>query len=146
MVGKFAGWLTYFPALPNCVSMFHNSTGNSSTTSFMLQDHTLPVAWIWCAENVHCTQFGQLCILVSTWVPTCLVACSQNIPYHLPWRMVVVCLWSSKQSKWFSFNVFLMMAKTSLWASRLSIPESRFPKSHCVGSRSWCRGKFASLP
>ena len=33
MVGKFAGWLLYFPALPNCESMFQNSTGGSSTMS-----------------------------------------------------------------------------------------------------------------
>ena len=43
--GKFAGWLTYFPALPNCVSMFQNSTGGSTTTSFTLQDHTFLIAW-----------------------------------------------------------------------------------------------------
>ena len=36
MVGRFAGWLIYFPALPNWVSMFQNSTGGSST-SFTLQ-------------------------------------------------------------------------------------------------------------
>ena len=45
MVGRFAGWLIYFPALPNWVSMFQNSTGGSSTTSFTLQDCTFPVAW-----------------------------------------------------------------------------------------------------
>ena len=36
ILGKFAGWLMYLPALPNCVLMFHNSTGGSNTTSFML--------------------------------------------------------------------------------------------------------------
>ena len=45
MVGRFAGWLTNFPALPNWVSIFQNSTGGSRTTSFMLQDHIFPVAW-----------------------------------------------------------------------------------------------------
>ena len=44
IVGKFAGWLIYFPAMPNCVSIFQNSTGGSSSTSFTLQDHTFPVA------------------------------------------------------------------------------------------------------
>ena len=34
-----------FPALPNWVFIFHNSTGGSSTTSFTLQDLTFPVAW-----------------------------------------------------------------------------------------------------
>ena len=43
IVGKFDRVVDmYFPALPNCVSMFQNSTGGSSTTSFMLQDHTFP--------------------------------------------------------------------------------------------------------
>ena len=45
MVGRFAGWLINFPALPNWVSMFQNSTGSSNTTSFTLQNCTLPVAW-----------------------------------------------------------------------------------------------------
>ena len=45
MMGRFAGWLRHFPALPNWVSMFQNSTGTSSTTSFTLQDCTFPVAW-----------------------------------------------------------------------------------------------------
>ena len=45
MVGRFAGWLINFPALPNWVSIFQNSTGGSSTTSFTLQDHTFPVLW-----------------------------------------------------------------------------------------------------
>ena len=44
IVGKFVGWLMYFPALPNCVSIFHSSTGGSSTTSLMLQDLVFPVA------------------------------------------------------------------------------------------------------
>ena len=35
---KFMGWLMYFPALPNCMSLFHNSTGGSSTTSLTLHD------------------------------------------------------------------------------------------------------------
>ena len=44
IVGKFAGWLMYLPPLPNCVSMFHNSTGGLSTTSLMLHDLVFPVA------------------------------------------------------------------------------------------------------
>ena len=44
MVGKFTGWLMPFPALPNCVSMFQNSAGGSSTTSLTLHDHVFPVA------------------------------------------------------------------------------------------------------
>ena len=59
MVGRFAGWLINFPALPNWVSIFQNSTGSSSTTSFKLQDCTFPVAWFSYTENVHHAQFGN---------------------------------------------------------------------------------------
>ena len=45
MVGRLAGWLMNFPALLNWVSMYHNLTGGSNTTSFTLQDQTFPVAW-----------------------------------------------------------------------------------------------------
>ena len=45
MVGKFAGWLIYLPALPNWVSTFHNSMGGSNMISVTLQDHIFPVAW-----------------------------------------------------------------------------------------------------
>ena len=44
IVNKFAGWLMYLSALPNCVSMFHNSTGGLSTTSLIWHDHVFPVA------------------------------------------------------------------------------------------------------
>ena len=44
IVVKFAGWLTYLPALPNCLSMFHNSTGGLSSTSLILNDLVFPVA------------------------------------------------------------------------------------------------------
>ena len=44
IVGKFAGWLMKFPALPNCVSMLHSSTGGSNTMSLTLHDHVFPVA------------------------------------------------------------------------------------------------------
>ena len=43
-VGKFAGWLMYLPALPNCVLMVHNSYGGSVTTSLTLYDFVFPVA------------------------------------------------------------------------------------------------------
>ena len=37
--------------------------------------------------------------------------------------------------KWFSSNAFLAMAKASLCASRFSIPESGYPKNHCMGQQ-----------
>ena len=44
-VGKFVGWLMYFPALLNCVLMFQNSMGVLNTMSFTLHDLVFPVAW-----------------------------------------------------------------------------------------------------
>ena len=34
----------------------------------------------------------------------------------------------------FPLHVFLAMANVSLWASKLSNPESGSPKNHCIGS------------
>ena len=48
--------------------------------------------------------------------------------------------------QWFSSNVFLAMVKASLWASRLSILEFGSLKSHCIGFKSWCKGRLGSLP
>ena len=44
IAGKFVGWLMNFPALPNCVSMFHSSTNGSNTMSLTLHDLLFPVA------------------------------------------------------------------------------------------------------
>ena len=65
MEGRFAGWLMNFPGLPNWVSIFHNLTGGSNTTSFTLQDQTFPVAWSQYVGSVHHTQFKQSYIQVS---------------------------------------------------------------------------------
>ena len=46
MVGKFAGWLTYLPALMNWVSTSQNSIGGSSIMSVTLQDSIFPVALV----------------------------------------------------------------------------------------------------
>ena len=48
--------------------------------------------------------------------------------------------------KQFLSNVFLAMANASLWASMFNILESGSPKNHCIGSNSWLRGNFGSLP
>ena len=45
MVGKFAGRLTYLPALLNWVSTSQNSIGGSRIMSVTLQDCIFPVAW-----------------------------------------------------------------------------------------------------
>ena len=44
IVGTFVGWLMNFPALPNCVSMFHSSTSGSNTMSLTLHDLVFPIA------------------------------------------------------------------------------------------------------
>ena len=31
-------------------------------------------------------------------------------------------------------------------SSRFSILESGSPRKHCIGSNSWCKGRFRSLP
>ena len=42
-VSKFAKWLMYLPALPNCMSMFHSYTGGLSTIPLTLYDLVFPV-------------------------------------------------------------------------------------------------------
>ena len=44
IVARFREWLMYFPALLNCMSIFHSFTGGSGTTSLMLHDLVLAVA------------------------------------------------------------------------------------------------------
>ena len=147
MESRFAGWLIYFPALSNGVSMFQNSTGYSSTTSFMLQDQTFPVAWF---------SICRKCLSHSIWTIWCL---GLQLRSHLPDCLFlkytlspilkdggVLSMVFCVVLKQFSSNVFLAMAKVSLFASRFSIPESGSPKNLCMGSCSWCRGKFGSLP
>ena len=136
MVGRFEGWLINFPFLPNWVSMLQNSTGGLSTTSFMLQDHTFPVAWF---------SICRKCPLGSIWT---ILYPGLHLRSHL-----LGCLFFYSLSpilkeggflsmvfcavlKQFSSNVFLAMANVSLCASRFSTPESGSPKNHCMGSSS----------
>ena len=135
MAGRFAGWLTYFAALPNWVSMFQNSTGSSSTTSFTLQDHTFPVAWF---------SIYRKC-------PSCSIYIILYLGLHLRSHLLgslflkytltpilkeggVMSMVFSEVLNWSSSNIFLAMANTSLCASRFSIPESGSSKNHCMGS------------
>ena len=109
-------------------------------------DHTFLVACFLCAGSVHHTHFRQFCNLVSTWGPTCWVCLflkytlSPIIKEGSCLLMVFWAVW-----KQFSSNVFLLIAKVSLRASSLIIPESGSSKKCCMGSRSWWRGKFGSL-
>ena len=56
MVGKFAGWLMYFPALAElCVNVPKFCWWHSSTVSLMLHDLNFPVAWFsMCRECPSC--------------------------------------------------------------------------------------------
>ena len=145
MVGRLAGWLINFPALPNWVSVFQNSTSSSGTTSLMLQDCTFPVAWF---------SICRKCPLCSIWT---ILYWGLHLRSHLLGCLFLKYTLSPilKEGgvlsmvfcvilKWFSSNI-LAMAKVSLCASRFSIPESGSPKNCCMGSSSWCKGKFGSL-
>ena len=147
MVGSFARWLINFPALPNWVSIFQNSTGGCSTMSFTLQDHTFPVAWFsMCRKCPSCS------------IQTILYPGLHLRSHLLGWLFLkytlspilkeggVLSMVFCVVLKWFSSKVFLAVANVSLWASKFSIPESRSPKNHCISSNSWWRGKFGSLP
>ena len=146
MVGRFSGWLINFPALPNWVSIFHNSTGGSSTTSFTLQDHIFPVAWF---------SLCRKCPLCSIWT---ILYLGLHLRFHLlgclflkytlsPILKVdgVLSMVLCAALKWFLSSVFLAMANMSLWDSKFSIPESGSPKNWCIGSNSWWSSKFGSL-
>ena len=118
MVGRFAGWLIYFTALPNWVSIFQNSTGSSSITSFTLQDCTFPVAWL---------SIYRKCLSCSIWT---ILYLSLHLRSHLPGCLflkytlspilkeggvlsIVFCV----VLKWFLSNVSLAMANAGLHAS-----------------------------
>ena len=56
MVGKYAGWLMYPQALPNCVYIFQNSMGGSKRMSLTVQDCTFLVSWFsMCKKYPSCS-------------------------------------------------------------------------------------------
>ena len=146
IVGKFAGWLMYPPALPNCMSMFHNSTGGLSTTSLTLHDFVFPVAWFLCEGTVHNAQYGQFNIQASISGPIFLAACfwSTLLPILKDGGSLAVVFWAVL--KWFSSRVFLAIDRARWCALKLSSPDSGSPRNHSISSRSWCKGKLGSLP
>ena len=136
-----------FPALPNWVSIFHNLTSGSSTTSFTLQDQTFLVAWFSICRK--CLSHSIQTILypglhLRSYLPGCLFLKYTLSPILKVGGVLsmVLCV----ALKRFLSRVFLAMANTSLWAFKFSIPESGSPKNHYIGSNSWWRGKFGSLP
>ena len=138
MVGRFAGWLINFPALPNWVSIFQNSIGGSSTMSFTIQDHTFPVAWfsmcMKCLSHpIQTTLYPGLHLRSHSLGYLFLKYILSPILKEDGVLSMVFCV----VLKQFSSKVFLAMANVSLWASKFSIPESGSPKTHCIGFNCW---------
>ena len=132
----------YLPALPNCVSMFQNSTGvwvlhtwHCMTLFFQQLDFQ-------CVGNVCHAQYRQSCIQVSTWGPICLVVCFWNrlSPILKDGGSLSMVFWAVL--KQFSSNVFFAMARARQWASKLSKPDSGLPRNCCIASRSWFNGRL----
>ena len=138
MVGRFTGWLMNFPALPNWVSIFHNSAGGSSTMSFTLQDQTFPVAWFSiCSKDPSCSIQTILYpdLHFRSHLPGCLFLKYTLSPSLKVGGILSMVLCTAL--KQFLSSIFLAMANMSLWASKFSIPESGSPKNCCIGSNSW---------
>ena len=138
MVGRFAGWLINFPALPNLVPIFHNSTGGSSTTSFTLQGCTFAVAWFSiCRKCLSCSIQTILYpgLHLRSHLPGCLFL--KYTLYPILKEGGVLSMVFCAVLKQFLSNIFLSMANVSLWASKFNIPESGSPRKHCIGSNSW---------
>ena len=147
MVGRFAGWLMNFPAQPNWMSIFHNSTGGSNTTSFTLQDQTFPVAWFSICRKCLSSSIQTILypgLHLRSHLPGCLFLKYTLSPILKVGGVLSMVLCAAL--KQFSSRAFLAMTSASLWASNFSILESGCPKNHCTCSNSVCRGKFGSLP
>ena len=98
-------------------------------------------------RNVCCTQCRQFYILASILGPICQAICSWSRLCLQSWRMVVFGPWSfCTILNLFSSRVFFAIANNSLCASRFNILESGSPRKCCIGSNSWCKHRFRSLP
>ena len=145
--GKVCRVVDKFLARPNCVSIFHNSTGGSSTMSFTLQDLHFPVAgFLMCWKCPSCSICTILLpgLHLRSQFPGCLFL--KKTLYPILKEGGVLSMVCCAVLKWFSSKVFLAMANAILWASRFGIPESGSPKNCCIDSNNWWRGKFGSLP
>ena len=56
----------YFPALPNCMSIFHSFTGGSITTSLTLHDL---VIWVFSGTEQNISVERQAFASFKTWLP-----------------------------------------------------------------------------
>ena len=146
MVGKFAGWLMYLPALPNWVSIFQNSMGCSNIISITLQDCIFPVAWF--SIYMKCPSCSMWTILYlglhfKSHLPGCLFLKYTRSPTWKAGFFHAVVFWAVLNL--FSSNVFFAIASTNLCVSRFSIPESGSPRKCWMGSNSWYIGRLGSL-
>ena len=147
MVGKFAGWLMYLPALPNWVSIFQNSMHGSNMTSFTLQEHTFLVAWFSiCKKCLSCSIWTILYsgLHFRSHLLGCLFWKQTLSPILKDGGVQPMVFWAVLNL--FSSKVFFAIASASLCASRFNIPESGSPRKCCIGSNHWCKGKFGSHP
>ena len=137
MVGRFAWWLMNFPALPNWVSIFHNSTGGSNTTFFTLQDQTFPVAWFSIYRKCPSCSIQRILypgLHLRSHLPGCLFLKYTLSPILKVGGVLSMVLCATL--KQILYRVFLAMANVSLWASKFSIPKSGSHKNCCIGSNS----------
>ena len=144
MVGRFAGWFINFLALPYLVSIFNR----------WFQYYILHITGSYFYSS----------LVFNVWEVSLMLNLGNPIsrsPFNIPFASClflkyilspilkeggVLSMVFCAVLKWFSSKVFLAMANVSLWASKFSILESRSPKNHYIGSNSWWRGKFGSLP
>ena len=115
--------------------------------SVTLQDHIFPVAWF--SICMKCPLHSMWTILYpglhfKSHLPGCLFLKYTQSPIWKAGLSHAITFWVAVNL--FSSNVFFAIANANLHVSRFSIPESRSPRKHCIGSRSWCNGRLGSLP
>ena len=133
MVGKFAGWLIYLPALPNWVSMFQNSMGGSKIMSFTLQECIFLVAWFSiCKKCLSCSMQTILypCLHFKSHLLGCLFLKYMWSPILKDGGFLSMVFWAILNL--FSSKVFFAMANANLCVSRFSIPESGSTRKCCM--------------
>ena len=147
MVGKFAGWLIYLPALPNWVFTSQNSIGGSSIMSVTLHDCVFPVAWFSiCMKCPSCSMQTILFLGLhfKSHLPGCLFLKYTQSPIWKAGLSHAIVFWAVLNL--FSSNGFFAIANANLCVSRFSIPDSGSPRKCCIASSSWWRGRLGSLP
>ena len=113
IVDKFVGWLMYFPALPNCMSIFHSSTGGLSTTSLTLHDLVFPSSLIFDMKvmsimlNMDNSISRPPFLVPLSW----LLVLEVNSVTYLEWWWFSICCFLWQFWSRFSSRVFLVLAR-----------------------------------